>query len=577
MKKRTRVILALLAGLCLLAGMVRAEETAPCDHRWELVKSVPPTCTEKGKDTYRCPLCKKRKSVKTDALGHEWGVCTVVRAATCTEDGLIRCFCSRNSSHFEDKIQPAMGHEWEDWRIVLPAGADRTGLEERRCTRCGSTEQRKIPALSGEQDPLETSGQFGMEENLVELDSKQREWLEYRCSLPDGGLILTGGMRLSGAGKETGSYVLCLNADRTVRWEYTDREKNGYTSAEEAVVLSDGSIAVVVWDYPRKIAVKFFTPQGKRAGKNLDLTRICGARGQLSDITPSFIIKSDFLGSVTDQDFRYETTLYNWKGKEISRYNGDVVYGGIGFLVKGSEELVTYGQDTSYSSHAKFTKTDWSQGSVLWDTVLDYQQPDTDNAVLRNVVKTEDGGYIGFLREGKLLADGDEYAYTYCLVRFDAEGRLLWIRDTESLYRDGLLTNLFSWNGLIVMQCESGENESWSRGEPIRFLWTDMNGTELGTTELTLRPENFRLIRDRQAPEEEGVYQYPVLGIDRMIRMEDGLWAFATLYIAEKHPGDERIHYPPEDHEYVMIRIPECWPSSEVKESWNENHWFGQI
>ena len=142
MKKRTRVILALLAGLCLLAGMVRAEETAPCDHRWELVKSVPPTCTEKGKDTYRCPLCKKRKSVKTDALGHEWGVCTVVRAATCTEDGLIRCFCSRNSSHFEDKIQPAMGHEWEDWRIVLPAGADRTGLEERRCTRCGSTEQR---------------------------------------------------------------------------------------------------------------------------------------------------------------------------------------------------------------------------------------------------------------------------------------------------------------------------------------------------------------------------------------------------------------------------------------------------
>ena len=61
------------------------------------------------------------------------------------------------------------------------------------------------------------------EENLVELNSEQKKWLEYRCSLPDGGLILTGGMRLYGAGKETGSYVLCLNADRTVRWEYTDR------------------------------------------------------------------------------------------------------------------------------------------------------------------------------------------------------------------------------------------------------------------------------------------------------------------------------------------------------------------
>ncbi len=101
------------------------------------------------------------------------------------------------------------------------------------------------------------------EEDLVELDSEQREWLEYRCSLPDGGLILTGGMRLYEAGKETGSYVLCLNTDRTVRWEYTDREKNGYTSAEEATVLADGTIAVVVWDYPRKIAVNFFHASGK--------------------------------------------------------------------------------------------------------------------------------------------------------------------------------------------------------------------------------------------------------------------------------------------------------------------------
>ena len=101
------------------------------------------------------------------------------------------------------------------------------------------------------------------EEDLVELDSEHLKWLEYRCSLPDGGLVLTGGMGLSGAGKETGAYVLCLNADRTVRWEYTDREKNGYTSAEEATVLADGTIAVVVWDYPDKIAVKFFTREEK--------------------------------------------------------------------------------------------------------------------------------------------------------------------------------------------------------------------------------------------------------------------------------------------------------------------------
>ena len=395
------------------------------------------------------------------------------------------------------------------------------------------------------------------EENLVELNSVQPEWLEYRCMLPDGGLILTGGMRLYGAGKETGSYVLCLNADRTVRWEYTDREKNGYTSAEEATVLADGTIAVVVWDYPEKIAVKFFTPQGKRARKKLDMTKNCGKTGQLSDITPSFIVKSDFLGNVTDQDFRYETTLYNWKGNEITRYDGDVVFGGYGLSVKGSEELVAFGQDTVYNSHAKITKIDWSQGVVLWETVLDYQQPETETAMLYNITETEGGGYAGWLREAKPAADGDEYVFTYYLVRFDTEGRLLWVRDTESLYRNGLLSNLFSSNGYLVMQCESEENESWSRGEPIRFLWTNPGGNELGTTELTLRPEDFRLMRDRQEPEEQGVYQYPVLGIDRIIRMEDGLWAFATLYIAEKREGDDAIHYPPDDHEFIMIRIPE--------------------
>ena len=39
--------------------------------------------------------------------------------------------------------------------------------------------------------------------------------------------------------------------------------------------------------------------------------------------------------------------------------------------------------------------------------------------------------------------------------------------------------------------------------------------------------------------------------------MEDGLWAYATLYIAEKSDGDDAILYPPDEQEYVLIRIPE--------------------
>ena len=103
----------------------------------------------------------------------------------------------------------------------------------------------------------------------------------------------------------------------------------------------------------------------------------------------------------------------------------------------------------------------------------------------------------------------------------------------------------------------SKEDESWSKGEPVRFLWSDLNGTELGTAELSLRPEDFRLMQDRQNSEEKGVYRYPVLGINQLIQMEDGLWAYATIYIAEKRDGDDGFYYPSDEQEYVLIRIPE--------------------
>ena len=68
-------------------------------------------------------------------------------------------------------------------------------------------------------------------EDLFQLSCGQSERLEYRCTLPDGGLILTGADDPLEPGKDACAKVMCLNAARTVRWEYTDREKNGYTSA----------------------------------------------------------------------------------------------------------------------------------------------------------------------------------------------------------------------------------------------------------------------------------------------------------------------------------------------------------
>ena len=64
---------------------------------------------------------------------------------------------------------------------------------------------------------------------LVELSCGKVEYLNYQCTLPDGRLLLTGGTRRDECGGDA-AWIMCLNTDRTVSWEYISR-KDGYTSA----------------------------------------------------------------------------------------------------------------------------------------------------------------------------------------------------------------------------------------------------------------------------------------------------------------------------------------------------------
>ena len=132
--------------LLLLSGMslaVRAEDS--CSHQWILQDSRPATCTEAGQYLYRCSLCGAENTVPISPLGHEWGVCTRVKEATCTEEGLIRCFCTRDETHYEDKALPSLGHDWGEWITVREPTLSKTGLEERKCSRCGEAQYRRIP------------------------------------------------------------------------------------------------------------------------------------------------------------------------------------------------------------------------------------------------------------------------------------------------------------------------------------------------------------------------------------------------------------------------------------------------
>jgi len=146
---RLHFILVIAAVLLIVAAPGGASATGQksCEHHWTLVSSTPATCTKAGKEKYRCDLCGKKKTKKLKALGHEWGRCEMIRQQTCTEDGLIRCYCTRNENHHDDKILPALGHDWGIWIRTKAPTMTQPGTEQHTCKRCNAVERRQVPAL----------------------------------------------------------------------------------------------------------------------------------------------------------------------------------------------------------------------------------------------------------------------------------------------------------------------------------------------------------------------------------------------------------------------------------------------
>lgn len=88
---------------------------------------------------------------------------------------------------------------------------------------------------------------------------------------------------------------------------------------------------------------------------------------------------------------------------------------GYGFFVPNDDECVFYGHDDVFNGHAMIQKLDESLDKALWETKLDWQLPGSDTAVLEYALKTSDGGYVAWLREG--CPGEDEWSsYHSCCV-----------------------------------------------------------------------------------------------------------------------------------------------------------------
>ena len=314
--------------------------------------------------------------------------------------------------------------------------------------------------------------------------------LEFACMLPDGRTVLTGS-KLVESREYTGGWVLCLNPDWTVSWEAVEGEKGEWFSAREAVLLPDGTLAVVFDKYINGqdvAAVKIYTQDGQPTGKEFEIPGDYFSMGA----TASWLMIRRWSNGNEPE----ETLVVDWDGKELLRYDGSGIPGGYGWPVGDTDELVLAGCDKREDSHAKIMKLDGQTGRALWETTLDRQLPDTTEANLWPGLQTEDGGYVLMLDESGPDEDNQPFSWDCFLVKFDAEGRTQWING-ESFERHNLYAyDVFSCNGRIGAVCRLKQDEGRERFFSLVFCWFDADGKELGITEANLKEEDFPAVFD---------------------------------------------------------------------------------
>ncbi len=127
--KQLTVILStilLLFSLCACSQIPSAPEPTPCPHDWELVRTVPATCTEDGHEDFQCTLCGESFTNKTDeATGHVPALkYPSTRKPTCTKTGYQKQKCDVCGEEYEVTL-PIIEHNYKD----------------HICTMCGAAEK----------------------------------------------------------------------------------------------------------------------------------------------------------------------------------------------------------------------------------------------------------------------------------------------------------------------------------------------------------------------------------------------------------------------------------------------------
>lgn len=121
------------------------------EHSWDEGKvTKKATCTEDGEKTYTCTVCNTTKTEVIPATGHQHKEVRNAKKATCTEDGYTGdTYCTDcNTKLGSGTVVNKLGHTWDNGVITKEATETEEGVKTYTCKTCGETKTEKIPVTS---------------------------------------------------------------------------------------------------------------------------------------------------------------------------------------------------------------------------------------------------------------------------------------------------------------------------------------------------------------------------------------------------------------------------------------------
>lgn len=157
--------------------------------------------------------------------------------------------------------------------------------------------------------------------NVEEFYTGENDYLFYLCTLSDGQLLIAGSKCLDESKDTTRKWLLCLNPDHTVNWEYITPEEEASTIIF-ASERPDGTLAVLFdmgdEDHAApegaRTKIRYFTQDGQPTGKEVNLPGCVQSESDIGVYIPQMIVPDD-----ENEPVRYITT--DWDGNLIEDSN----------------------------------------------------------------------------------------------------------------------------------------------------------------------------------------------------------------------------------------------------------------